>query len=124
MREKCGIGGINNMEKLIMNECRYCGKCFKHWVELFNHETECVKLTIDESLKPDNIKPNHYNKGKKDLIEMWYQTMTLEQFRGSMKSNIIKYTMRYENKNGVEDLNKAIEYIERLKKYEENELKN
>ena len=84
MREKCGIGGINNMK--------------------------------------NNINPTHYNKGKKDLIEMWYQTMPLEQFRGSMKSNIIKYTMRYENKNGVEDLNKAIEYIERLKKYEEKEI--
>lgn len=58
------------MEKLIMNECRYCGKCFKHWVELFTHEFKCDKLTIDESLKPDNIKPTHYNKGKKDLIEI------------------------------------------------------
>lgn len=159
MREKCGIGGINNMKELVylkckycgegfselrrflghenfckkrkirvkdmkkfMNHCRYCDKSFWSMRELFDHEILCDKLTIDESLKPDNIKPNHYKQGKEDLIEMWYRTMTLEQFRGAMKSNIIKYTMRYENKNGVEDLNKAMEYIERLKKYEEKTL--
>ena len=86
------------------------------------HELYCDKSTVDESSEPDNIKPTHYNKGKKDLIEMWYQTMPLEQFRGAMNSNIIKYTMRYENKNQLEDLNKAIEYLTRLKGYEENEI--
>lgn len=121
MIEKCGIGGINNMG-YFTNPCKYCGEVFIKWDDLMLHELYCDKLTIDESLKPDNIKPNHYKQGKEDLIEMWYRTMTLEQFRGAMKSNIIKYTMRYENKNGVEDLNKAIEYIERLKKYEEKTL--
>lgn len=59
MREKCGIGGINNMEKLIMNECRYCGKCFKHWVELFNHELKCDKLTeIEIKIKDEKLKMN------------------------------------------------------------------
>ncbi|URG13551.1 hypothetical protein EFN13_12 [Enterococcus phage N13] len=116
MKEKCGIGGINNMKYWENGDkitCEYCLKDFDPEEYYFVHVKECKK---------DNIKPKHYNKGKKDLIEMWYQTMTLEQFRGSMKSNIIKYTMRYENKNGVEDLNKAIEYIERLKKYEEKEI--
>lgn len=96
MREKCGIGGINNMKKFekFMNHCRYCDKSFWSMRELFDHEILCDKLTIDESLKPDNVKPNHYKQGKEDLIEMWYRTMTLEQFRGAMKSNIIKYTMR------------------------------
>lgn len=125
MREKCGIGGINNMEELNYIdyiECKYCGEPFTSGMEVVIHEQACEKRRIEVLDKKDNINPTHYNKGKKDLIEMWYQTMTLEQFRGSMKSNIIKYTMRYENKNGVEDLNKAIEYIERLKKYEENEL--
>lgn len=93
--------------------CEYCLKYFDPEEYYFVHVKECKK---------DNIKPNHYKQGKEDLIEMWYRTMTLEQFRGAMKSNIIKYTMRYENKNGVEDLNKAIEYIERLKKYEEKTL--
>lgn len=108
--------------KNFINRCRYCEMAFEKMEDLWRHEMCCDKLTIDESLKPDNIKPKHYNKGKKDLIEMWYQTMTLEQFRGAMKSNIIKYTMRYEGKNGLEDIDKAIEYLTRLKEYEEKTL--
>lgn len=119
MKEKCGTGGINNMKKQKL-VCKNCGKHFKYWVNLYCHEEECGIEGINNM--KDNIKPNHYNKGNKDLIEMWYQTMPIEQFRGAMKSNIIKYTMRYENKNGIEDLNKAMEYIERLKGCEENEL--
>jgi hypothetical protein len=121
MIEKCGIGGINNMENIV-NRCGYCGKTFGTVDNLKVHQFCCYEGLKYEGLKPDNVKPNHYNKGKKDLIEMWYQTMPLEQFRGTMKSNIIKYTMRYENKNKLEDLNKAMEYLERLKKYEEKEL--
>lgn len=116
MREKCGIGGINNMKYWENGDkitCEYCLKDFDPEEYYFKHIQECKK---------DNIKPNHYNKGKKDLIEMWYQTMPLEQFRGAMKSNIIKYTMRYENKNGLEDIDKAIEYLTRLKEYEEKTL--
>lgn len=119
MREKCGIGGINNMKKFI-NRCKICGESFARMEDLWFHEI-CCKIS-EASDNKDNIKPTHYKQGKEDLIEMWYQTMTLEQFRGSMKSNIIKYTMRYENKNGIEDIDKAIEYLNRLKGYEENEI--
>lgn len=123
MREKCGIGGINNMEKDYINyTCKYCGEKFNDLKRFMGHENFCKKRKIEILDSNDNIKPTHYNKGKKDLIEMWYQTMTLEQFRGAMKSNIIKYTMRYENKNQLEDLNKAIEYLKRLKEYEEKTL--
>ncbi|QBZ69188.1 hypothetical protein [Enterococcus phage vB_EfaP_Ef6.2] len=111
------------MEKDYINyTCQYCGEKFNDLKRFMGHENFCKKRKIEILDSNDNIKPTHYNKGKKDLIEMWYQTMTLEQFRGAMKSNIIKYTMRYENKNKLEDLNKAMEYLERLKKYEEKTL--
>lgn len=110
MREKCGIGGINNM-KDTYEKCNICGKADK-----------LIHIEKHKPSENNNVKPNHYKQGKEDLIEMWYQTMPLEQFRGAMKSNIIKYTMRYENKNQLEDLNKAIEYLTRLKGYEENEI--
>lgn len=100
--------------KNIYEKCNICDKPV-FWADKLIHASK-------HDLSKDNIKPTHYNKGKKDLIEMWYQTMTLEQFRGSMKSNIIKYTMRYENKNGLEDIDKAIEYLTRLKGYEEKTL--
>jgi len=40
--------------------------------------------------------------------------MTLEEFRGFLKGNIIKYISRAEHKNGVEDLKKARWYLGKL----------
>ncbi|GKT04410.1 DUF3310 domain-containing protein [Furfurilactobacillus entadae] len=62
-----------------------------------------------------------YYKGAngKDLIDSYAEQMTADEFRGFMKGNIIKYTVRYEQKNGIEDLDKAMTYLRRLKEYEE-----
>ncbi|MDM8212800.1 DUF3310 domain-containing protein [Enterococcus hirae] len=65
------------------------------------------------------IEPDYYQKGTIDVIEAFRLTATKEQFRGGMKLNVMKYIMRYENKNGIEDLEKAREYIDRLIKAEE-----
>ncbi|QBZ69536.1 hypothetical protein [Enterococcus phage vB_EfaP_Ef6.3] len=105
------------MRELFRLNCQYCGKEFNDVERFLGHESFCKKKKGS-----NNVKPKHYKQGKEDLIEMWYRTMTLEQFRGAMKSNIIKYTMRYEGKNGIEDIDKAIEYLNRLKGYEKNEL--
>ena len=68
----------------------------------------------------DNVNhPNHYNQGNIDVIEALYQALPFEQFRGFMKGNIIKYTVRYENKNKLEDLEKAKVYLNRLSAYEQ-----
>ncbi|ELA9727739.1 DUF3310 domain-containing protein [Vibrio parahaemolyticus] len=107
------------MKELVYNKCKYCKVPFTSALSFTLHEKYCKSRIKKDK---NNIKPKHYNKGNKDLIEMWYQTMPLEQFRGAMKSNIIKYTMRYENKNQLEDLYKAVEYLKRLKEYEEKTL--
>ena len=65
------------------------------------------------------IKPEHYVSGEIDRIEVWYRTMPFEGFRWAMKSHIDKYVYRYDTKGGVEDLDKAMEFIWRLKEYEE-----
>lgn len=59
-------------------------------------------------------KPERYNQGEIDVIEALYKTMPLEAFRGFMKGNIIKYTIRYNLKGGIEDLEKAKVYLNRL----------
>ena len=59
--------------------------------------------------KSDNIKPpEHYTKG----IEMWDYSYSqgLDFFEG----NIIKYVTRWRHKNGIEDLYKAKQYLDRL----------
>lgn len=62
----------------------------------------------------EQIKPEYYNKGK---IEVWdfINDQNLNYFAG----NIIKYVCRYKDKNGIEDLNKAKTYLEKLIKIEE-----
>lgn len=63
---------------------------------------------FDEAIE-DRIKPNYYHKGKVDTIKF-----CLENDLDFLQGNIIKYIVRYKEKNGLEDLNKAKEYLDRL----------
>ena len=65
------------------------------------------------SNKKDIIKhPEHYTKG----IEMWdyAYSQNLNFFEG----NVIKYVTRWRHKNGIEDLLKAKQYLDRLIEHE------
>ena len=57
----------------------------------------------------NNIKPDHYGDSKIDVIS-FCQANNLDFMQG----NVIKYVFRYKNKNGLEDLEKAKEYIDRM----------
>ena len=59
----------------------------------------------------DKINPPYYRKSIEvsDFIEEY----DLNYFEG----NVIKYVIRHKSKNGLEDLQKAKWYLERLKKY-------
>lgn len=59
--------------------------------------------------------PKHYNKG----IEVWDYTDSWKM--DFLEGNIIKYVTRYKYKNGIEDLKKAKQFIERLIEREEKE---
>ena len=52
--------------------------------------------------------PNHYNQG----IEMWEYAMSHNL--DFMEGNIVKYVTRWRHKNGIEDLLKAKQYLDRL----------
>ena len=58
--------------------------------------------------------PNHYKLGNSglevlDIIEM---SMTKDNYLGFLLGNVIKYVLRWNRKNGVEDLKKARNYLE------------
>lgn len=59
--------------------------------------------------------PQHYNVNGTETIEVIKAGMSSEQFEGFLVGNILKYISRYKFKNGVEDLEKAAFYLERLK---------
>ena len=58
-------------------------------------------------------KPAHYE-GNIECIEAIKSSMSAEAFKGYLKGNIMKYTWRYDRKNGVEDLQKAEWYLKKL----------
>ena len=63
----------------------------------------------------DNVEhPSHYTKGEVECIDAIRASMTPEAFAGYCKGNVMKYLFRYEDKGGVEDLQKAGVYLEWL----------
>ena len=75
--------------------------------------------TVDESKLNDqwkggstDIRPSYYAKYK---IDPW--TFCIENNVNLPVGSVIKYIMRFQEKNGEEDLNKAIKCIEMMKEY-------
>lgn len=68
----------------------------------------------------DNVKhPNHYCKGGLeciDAIKSAVSTIT-DPFEAYCTGNIIKYIWRWHDKNGIEDLHKAVQYIDFIEQY-------
>ena len=62
--------------------------------------------------KNSKIKPSYYGTGIDVFDSCLRHNLTF------MKGNVIKYVTRYKNKNGIEDLEKAKEYIDRLIEFE------
>lgn len=56
----------------------------------------------------------------KDLIDRMEEGLIPEeQVRGFLKGNVLKYVTRYEEKNEIDDLLKANEYLRRLVAFED-----
>ncbi|WP_061777172.1 DUF3310 domain-containing protein [Levilactobacillus senmaizukei] len=66
-----------------------------------------------------NIRPDYYRKDGKDLFDHLTEIFPSQWFRGFMVGNVIKYVIRYQAKNGAEDLVKARTYVDRLIQFEE-----
>ena len=67
-----------------------------------------------DTLKLDNINPNHYKSWGMECIEAIQAMLTPEEFKGYCKWNNLKYLWREKNKNWLEDLKKANRYLEYL----------
>lgn len=65
-------------------------------------------------IKEDKVvNPKHYTKG----IEVWDFIASKEM--SFMEGNIVKYVSRWKDKNGIEDLKKAKQYLDKLIDIEE-----
>lgn len=84
---------------------------------LFHDEYEPV--TTEQSEELTNTKRYQTKSGKQlfDILED--DLLSYEEVRGFYKANIYKYTQRYKEKNGIEDLKKVKVYVDQLIKLEE-----
>ena len=63
----------------------------------------------------DKINPNYYKRGKFETIDVILDvTKHLDGDEAYLIGNVIKYVSRYDEKNGIEDLEKAKWYLNRL----------
>ena len=63
--------------------------------------------------------PAHYVSGGIQCIDAIKASMSKLEYEGFLKGNLIKYTWRYRDKGGVQDLRKANWYLDRLIKTHE-----
>lgn len=68
-----------------------------------------------------NTKRYKTNSGKQLFDVLEDDLLTYEELRGFYKANIYKYTHRYKQKNGIEDLKKVKVYVDQLIKLEEKQ---
>lgn len=64
-------------------------------------------------------RPNHYTQFSVEVkdIQSHYLQYVEDGFHSYCIGNVIKYCMRYEFKNGIEDLQKALEYLKIIDKH-------
>ena len=62
------------------------------------------------------IKPDYYQSANGDVIDFIEETHGIQAAIEFCRGNVYKYTCRFQEKNGIEDLQKAKTYINRLMK--------
>lgn len=88
------------------------------------HEADLVEVLLNRAKnkpKHDAVShPAHYISGGIECIDCIKAALG-EYFMGFLIGNVIKYTYRYKDKNGVEDLKKGMKYLEWAIKELEND---
>ena len=78
----------------------------------YNKELECKETKNNDNI----ISPNHYASDKGfEVFDV--QEAFIHELKGMAASywcNVVKYILRFQRKNGVEDLKKAKYYLEKL----------
>jgi len=72
----------------------------------------------DATPTQDAVNPQHYKQGRVEVIDIIEDAVRgADPFEAVCQANILKYTLRYRAKNGVEDLRKSVWYANRLIEY-------
>lgn len=122
------VGGIYEVIARLGNDCGVKIKPVRsrsYTPNVLDSEYEIHRKASEEDAPktpPDAVNPQHYKQGRTEVIEIIEDAVAgAEPFEAVCQANVLKYTLRYRHKNGVEDLKKAVWYAEKLITYlEEN----
>lgn len=79
------------------------------------YQSEVVGSEADRIVEADAVNPQHYKQGRTEVIDIIEDAVVgADPFEAVCQANVLKYTLRYRHKNGVEDLKKAVWYAEKL----------
>lgn len=82
--------------------CDYCGKTGVHTCR-------------GGEKAADAVNPTHYKQGRIEVIDVIEDAVQdAGPFEAVCLANVLKYSLRYRHKNGVEDLKKAAWYLDRM----------
>ena len=114
-----------------MTEEKLCSNC--KWEDLYSSEEPCCGCRYAMSLSSEEYKtapllwearygaaestvehPKHYNQGKYECIDVMVETFGKEAAKNFCLLNAFKYVWRTGEKNGVEDIKKAIWYLNKI----------
>lgn len=119
---------IKSKRDLVLGYCgsHRCDECTlrKKWVR--EHGSDCMSINdatekeLDWALElinrteSDSVNhPSHYNQGKYECIDVMVETFGKEATKNFCLLNAFKYIWRTGEKNGAEDVKKAIWYLEK-----------
>lgn len=97
------------------------GSSCKHCVAAFDEEL-CEELARRDCVggyfqKEENIMQvggTHYKDLPIQPFDIMKANFKKEEYEGYLRGNVLKYLLRYQTKNGVEDLKKASHYLDEL----------
>lgn len=80
------------------------------------------EFKLKEEPQTSNLIENqpHYKNQGIEPINLMRKNFSKEEFAGFLQGNVLKYMLRYKDKNGIEDLKKAKTYLTWLIEEEEN----
>lgn len=83
-----------------------------------------IDLFEEQASINDNVNhPAHYNTGKYESIDVMVETQGAAAVKDFCICNAFKYIYRHRFKNGLEDIKKAIWYLNKFVELEESEYK-
>jgi hypothetical protein len=91
-------------------DCPKCG------TKNCTNNVDCINVNCMHKFDKHDVvnNPQHYTSGGIECIDALQAALTQDEFIGFLKGNVIKYNWRCNHKGGVQDLEKAKWYLDKL----------